>query len=233
MKFSIDSNVILGLANSEDRLHTMSIILMESRQKDDLYLCSAALKESQRTFKAKIDQIIVEVIPRLSPLVTNKKMSQMERQKHLLEAFTELKTNRPKLVNFIDLFYKDVDLFIKDNGVDGIFNFLSEIGLKYSQSLYKKMEAIHPAQINILHANPKHLKNIKENIAGTYFKDANDERIFLELITNLPSVKPVVFYTDDREFIKKIKQCCPDCIKYFGFNNDSFSYNLLKFEDAI
>jgi hypothetical protein len=227
MKFSIDSNVVLGIVNPEDRLHPKSISLMNSRQMDDLYICSAALKECQRVFKMKIDQIIVEIIPRLFPLYENKKMSQMERQKYLLKAFTELKSNKPRLANFIDLFEKKVDNFIKDNGVDGIPNFLSEIGLKCSQSIYKKMETIHPTEISIIHANPRHLKNIRENIAGTYFKDTNDERIFLELITNLPMIEPVVFYTDDREFVKKIDQCCTDCIKYFGYNNGSFSCNLL------
>ncbi len=42
MNFSIDTNIIIGLINSKDRLHEPSMNLMNDKRNDQLFLCNSA-----------------------------------------------------------------------------------------------------------------------------------------------------------------------------------------------
>jgi hypothetical protein len=125
------------------------------------------------------------------------------------------------------LVYDEITIFLKDNGLEMLPSFLSQLSLKYSQQLYRKIENAHPGTINIIQIEHNNLKSIKEKTSGTYFKDSKDERIYFELMTNLPSLVPIVFYTADKEFWKKINQSYSACTKHFGYSESSFSCEII------
>ncbi|WP_370575515.1 hypothetical protein [Methanomethylovorans sp.] len=118
-------------------------------------------------------------------------------------------------------------IFLNDNDVEMLPSFLSELGIRYSKQLYKKIEEFHPGNIRIIAIEHEHLKSIKERTTGTHFKDNNDERIYFELMTNLSDLVPIVFYTSDNEFRKKINRSYSACTAYYGFAESSFSCEIV------
>ncbi|QLC50605.1 hypothetical protein HWN40_10380 [Methanolobus zinderi] len=227
MNFSIDSNIIIGLANPKDRLHKKCLILFKDRRHDELFLCSTALKESENNFKNKINQTIVKLLKEILPIFNNTKMTKFEYQDKLVQAFKKVKSSNPGISNFLDLVYDEVVDFLQENNRDALPTFLAELGERYSQSLFKRLDQHISEEISILGLDHEHLSGIKEKTTSVYFKDTNDEKIYRELMTNLPKLEPVDFYTADREFAKKINQSYMDCLKYFGYEDGSFSCILL------
>lgn len=61
MNFSLDTNMIIGVVNTKDRLHEISINLMRERQNEQLFLCLSALKESTTVLRTKINDVFVEI----------------------------------------------------------------------------------------------------------------------------------------------------------------------------
>ena len=226
MNFSIDSNILVALVNPKDRLNDKSSTLMETRRDNQLILCTSVLKESQTIFRNKINQIIVEIIQFL-PNFQDKKVNQMEYQEQLILAFKKIKTSNPGTSNFLDLVYNEIIVFLENNDSLKLPSFLSQLAIRYAQTLYIKIEKMHPNG-NVIHLNHDNLEIIKKATSETYFKDPNDERIFYELMTNLPDIKPVEFLTGDKEFAKKIDESYPNCIEYFGYGENSFFCTLVK-----
>ncbi len=71
MNFSVDTNIIIGVVNTKDRLHEISINLMEQKKNEQLFLCISALKESTTVLRTKITDVFVEIfqlIPDLSKI---------------------------------------------------------------------------------------------------------------------------------------------------------------------
>jgi hypothetical protein len=226
MNFSIDSNILIAIVNPHDRLHERSIILIKGSS-DHLILCSTVLSESGNLFRNKINQIVVEII-RFLPDLQNKKISQMEYQEQLIISLRKIRSKNPGIANFLDLVYNEILVFLKDNDSYGLPSFLSQLAVKYSQSLYRKLDQINANESRIILLDQANLKPIKTATTGTYFKDPNDERIFYELMTNLPDIVPINFYTGDSEFVKKINQSYHACLEYFELSEGSFSCHLVK-----
>ncbi|WP_292463442.1 hypothetical protein [Methanolobus sp.] len=227
MNFSIDSNILVASVNSKDRLHHKSIMIFKEREDGKFFLSSTVLTESQNLFRNRINQVVVEII-RLLPNFQNKRLNRMEYQEHLITSFRQIKSENPGISNFLDLVYDEVNDFLKDNDSFKLPSFLSELSVKHSQSLYKRIDEIYPNSGSLVVLNHKHLKAVKEVTLDTYFKDMNDERIFHELMTNLPDIAPIHFYTGDSEFVKKINKSYSRCAKLFELEDDSFICVLVK-----
>ncbi len=222
MNFSIDTNVIIGIINHKDRLHEISLNLMKDKQNEKLFICTTALKESQTLFKNRINEIMVEIIQFLPEFFSEKK-SFLESHIFLIEIFKELKNQKPESANFLSLVFDEIFTFIqKERDVEKIPSFLSQLALKYSNGAIPKLESIHSVE-KAINLNLKNLSNVKQLIKDIYFKNANDERIFQELMTNLNEVQPIEFFSDDNEFIKK------STIGYEKISNDlKYSKNLFS-----
>ncbi len=68
MNFSLDTNIIIGVVNTQDRLHKISINLMRDKQNEQLFLCLSALKEATTVLRAKINEIFAEIFQFLPDL---------------------------------------------------------------------------------------------------------------------------------------------------------------------
>lgn len=224
MYFSIDSNIIIGVANTRDRLHEKSIRLMKDKQNDELIICMTALKESQNVFRNKINQIMVEIIQFLPNF--QKKMTLMEAQEQIIIIFRNLESEKPEASNFLKLVYAEILDFLKENNSEKLPSFLSKLALEFSNSLIYKMEQIHDFEVIML--NRKNLEDVKKSTVGVYFKDNNDEKIFQEFMTNLVKKNPLGFFSDDKEFIKNIKKSYLIYLDILGYKNESFSCHLLE-----
>lgn len=224
MYFSIDSNIIIGVANTKDRLHEKSIRLMKDKQNDELIICMTALKESQNVFRNKINQIMVEIIQFLPNF--QKKMTLMEVQEQIIIIFRNLQLEKPEASNFLELVYAEILNFLKENNSEKLPSFLSKLSIEFSSSLIYKIEQIHDFEVIML--NRKNLEDVKKSTVGVYFKDNNDEKIFQEFMTNLVKNNPLGFYSDDKEFINNIKKSYLIYIEILGYRNESFSCHLLE-----
>lgn len=228
MNFSIDTNVIIGIVNDKDRLHGISLNLMRDKQNEKLFICITALKESQTVFRTRINEIMGDIIQFLPKFFQNKKMSLLESQILLIEIFKELKDRKPELNNFLDLVFQEILTHIqKDHDIEKISSFLSELSLRYSNFIAPKLMNIHPIE-DMISLNLKALGNVKQSTKDIYFKNTNDERIFQELMTNLPNVTPIEFLSDDNEFIKKSKIGFEKISNDLKYSNNMFSCKLLQ-----
>ena len=71
------------------------------------------------------------------------------------------------------------------------------------------------------------LTEIKTIIAGIHFRDDYDENIFFELMLNIEKYNPLVFYTDDNEFIQKGKEAYKLLVKESSYQKEWFSIKKL------
>ena len=202
MNFSFDTNIILGIINSKDRLHETSIALMDNKRNEQLFLCHSAIKESHNVLRNKINEVMVDIIRFLPDIYQSSSISTLDSQAFLIDQFKNLKAAKPGLTNFLNLVYHEISIFLKDNEIDDLPDFLSELSLNLSNSIIFKIEETHP-NFEILFLIHDRLNNVKRSLAEIHFKDTNDGRIFQELMTNLEDIKPIEFFLDDRDFAKK------------------------------
>lgn len=202
MNFSFDTNIILGIINSKDRLHETSIALMDNKRNEQLFLCHSAIKESHNVLRNKINEVMVDIIRFLPDIYQSSSISTLDSQAFLIDQFKNLKAAKPGLTNFLNLVYHEISIFLKDNEIDDLPDFLSKLSLNLSNSIIFKIEETHP-DFEILLLNHDRLNNVKRSLAEIHFKDTNDGRIFQELMTNLEDIKPIEFFLDDRDFAKK------------------------------
>ena len=145
---------------------------------------------------------MVDIIRFLPDIYQSSSISTMDSQAFLIDQFKNLKAAKPGLTNFLNLVYHEISIFLKDNEIDDLPDFLSELSLNLSNSIIFKIEETHQ-DFEILFLNHDRLNNVKKSLAEIHFKDTNDGRIFQELMTNLEDIKPIEFFLDDRDFAKK------------------------------
>ena len=227
MNFSIDTNIIIGLINSKDRLHEPSMDLMNDKRNDQLFLCNSALKESHNVLRNKINEIMAEIIRLLPDIYHISKISTFDSQYLLIEQFKKMKIAKPGLANFLDLVFHKTSLFLRENEIDGLPTFLSELSINLSGSIFLKIEELYP-DCEIIFLNLDRLKDVKKSLTEVYFKDTNDDRIFQELMTNLEDIKPIEFILDDRDFAKKSMKGFENIAHDLGFADSDFTAKLLS-----
>lgn len=228
MNFSIDTNIIIGLINSKDRLHEPSMTLMNDKLNEQLLLCDSALKESHNVLRNKINEILAEIIRFLPDIYHISNISTLDSQSLLIEQFKKMKVEKPGLANFLDLVFHETSLFLKDNEIDGLPTFLSELSINLSGSIFLKIEELYP-DFEIIFLNLNSLNVVKKSLTEVYFKDTNDDRIFQELMTNLEEIKPIEFILDDRDFAKKSMKGFENIARDLGFADSDFTAKLLSY----
>lgn len=224
MNFSFDTNIILGIINTKDRLHEKSKALIDNKRNEQLYLCHSAIKESHNVLRNKINEVMVDIIRFLPDIYQSSSISTLDSQAFLIEQFKNLKAAKPGLSNFLNLVYHEISIFLKDNEIDDLPDFLSELSLNLSNSIILKIEETHP-DFEILFLNHDGLNIVKRSLADIHFKDTNDGRIFQELMTNLEDIKPIEFFLDDRDFAKKCNVGFTNIANDMEFNESDFSCN--------
>ncbi len=215
MNFSIDTNIILGIANNGDRIHEMSMALIKDKRNEQLFLCKSAIKESHNVFRNRINEVVVEIFKFFPDIYHKQSLSSLDSQAIIIENFKKMKREKPGISNFLNLVFHEISLFLKDNDMEGLPTFLSELSLNLSRSILLKIDEIHQ-NFEIIKLKSENLSGIKKSLAEIHFKDSYDERIFLELMTNLYEVKPIEFFLDDREFARKLQDRFFKYIQQFG-----------------
>ncbi len=226
MNFSLDSNIILGLVNNKHPLHKTSIYLMESKRNENFLLCYTVLKESQTVLRNRMNETIAEMIRFLPSLQEISKLGSFKLTSLIIDEFKLIIDKNPKLEDFVNLIYEEIEVFLKDNPTERLPDFLSQLPLRYSKSIQIKLYEIHPIFYKII-LNRKNLSAVKKALTEVDFKDTNDERIFQELMTNVRGLTPIEFYSNDSEFIKKCEQGYIKIANHFGLDKLAFSFKLL------
>ncbi|MCZ7392265.1 MAG: hypothetical protein ABOK23_09260 [Candidatus Methanoperedens sp.] len=227
MNFSLDTNIILGIVNNGDRIHKLSVALIKDKRDEQLVLCKSAIKESHNVLRNKINEILVEIFKFFPDIYQNPTLSSMDSQALLIEKFKKIMNKKPGITNFLILVFHEISLFLKDHDREDLPSFLSELSINLSGLILLKIGEIHP-NYEIKTLNSKNLANVKKSLAEIHFKDSYDERIFLELMTNLNEIKPIEFFLDDREFAKNCKKGFTNIANDLRFQKEAFSCKLLK-----
>lgn len=227
MNFSLDTNIILGIVNTRDRLHDISMALMKDKRNEQLILCNSAIKESHNVLRNKINEVMVEIIGFFRDIYQNPNIGSIDSQALIIEQFKKIKAEKPGLANFLDLVFHEISLFLKEQDIEDLPSFLSQLSINFSGSIILKIDDIHP-DFEIIFLNLDNLGKVKKSLADIHFKDTNDERLFQELMTNLDEIKPLEFFLDDMDFANKCWKGFANIANDLGFENDAFSCKLLK-----
>lgn len=227
MNFSLDTNIILGVVNSRDRLHDISIALIKDKRNEQLILCNSAIKESHNVLRNKINEVMVEIIGFFRDIYQNPNIGSIDSQALIIEQFKKIKAEKPGLANFLELVFHEISLFLKEQDIEDLPSFLSQLSINFSGSIILKIDDIHP-DFEIIFLNLDNLSKVKKSLADIHFKDTNDERLFQELMTNLDEIKPLEFFLDDMDFATKCRKGFVNIANDLGFESDAFSCNLLK-----
>jgi len=226
MNFSLDTNIVIGLVNNKDRLHNTSISLMKEKQNDTLFMCEGVLLESQTLLRNKINEIMTQIIQYLPDFLEITKLGSVNLHSLILEIIKKIRDAKPGLENFLDLVHNQILVFLENHPIDKLPSFLSELSMRYTKpSIQKKIEEIH-SSFEIISLNQRALPNIRKSLAGVYFKDTNDERIFLEIISNLNEINPIELFSNDNEFKKKCEMGYENIKNDLKFDNQAFQFIL-------
>jgi len=164
MNFSLDTNIILGIVNTRDRLHEVSIALMRDKRKEPLILCNSAIKESHNVLRNKINEIMVEIIGFFRDIYQDPNIGSIDSQALIIEKFKKIKTIKPGLANFLDLVFHEISLFLKEHDIEGLPSFLSQLSINLSGSIIKKIDEIHPIEFFL--NDREFAKNCKKGFAN-------------------------------------------------------------------
>lgn len=228
MNFSVDTNIIIGVVNPSDRLHEISINLMEQKKTEQLFLCLSALKESTTVLRTKITDVFVKIFQLIPDFSKISKLDVYDLHSFIFHIFKQIKDEKPVLENFLKLVYEEIIIFLKNNSVDKLPALLSQLSIRYSRSsIEKRIGEIHYIS-EIITLKSDNLSGVKKGLVDVHFKDNMDDQIFKELMTNLFGVKPIDFFSDDEEFAKKSKKGYVEIAKIFLFEDGAFSFVLIK-----
>lgn len=227
MNFSLDTNIIIGVVNTKDRLHEISINLMREKQNDRLFLCSSVLKESTTVLRTNISNVFGEIFQLIPDLSKTSELTLIDLHKLLIDIFKQIKDKKPELNNFLNLVYEEIIGFLKNNSIDKLPLLFSQLSIKYSRNaIDKEIKEIH-SFYDIINLESENLSGVKKGLVDVHFKDNMDDQIFKELMTNLFEVKPITFFSNDKEFADKCKKGYAEIAKIFMFEDGAFSFFLV------
>lgn len=227
MNFSLDTNIIIGVVNTKDRLHEISIKLLREKQNEKLFLCLSALKESTTVLRTNISNVFSEIFQLIPNLSDISKLALKDLHLLLINTFKQITDKRPELNNFLNLVYDEIIEFLKNNPIDKLPFLFSHLSIKYSRTaIEEKIGEIHSIS-EIIVLDSDNISGVKKGLIDVRFKNNTDEHIFTELMTNLFKMKPIAFFSNDKEFFKKGTIGYVKIAKIFMFEADAFSFVLL------
>ncbi len=224
---AVDTNILIAVYNEEDRLHQDVLKLIINI--NNLYIGVSVLDEALITFGRKIREILGKIILFYSKLdlkrqeediinEENKLLSQLNAEnprnenfhKFIIKKAREIRRNcstNEELIEKLLRLHKELNDagHILKKIIDRISNINSEINLcPYSFKNSKRY-------------NDK-IREIIDLIKDIKFKDDNDKKIFVELIVCYPTQfeLPLIFVSDDKEFIKKARRAVEKLKSKYG-----------------
>ncbi len=209
MTFSVDTNIVIGVINPKDRLHTRAVSLVNTESgKRPLVPLITVVNETKSTFARKYIKAASLIF---AALRKSKKESlrddeygrkTVESVNHLIEIYPEIK-------GFIKLIYDEqIKESLPQRDLESAFKNVSSKGLEYLSAIEDtlKKEANNNTEY-LVSTDTEYLttqKQIQDMVKGIYYKDENDRLIFLEAVTySQITDKDLDHYTDDNECIKQ------------------------------
>lgn len=227
MNLSLDTNLIIGIVNSKDRLHEISIKLIRERQNEQLFLSISALKESVTVLRDNIGKVFSEIFQLLPDLPKISKLALKDLHLLLINTFKKITDKKPELDNFLKFVYDEIIEFLKNNPIDKLPLLFSQLSIKYSRTtIQEKIEETHSIS-DVVGLESDNLSGVKTGLVDIHFKDNNDEHIFTDLMTNLFKIKPIAFFSNDKEFFEKGTIGYAEIAKIFMFEAGAFSFILV------
>jgi predicted nucleic acid-binding protein len=214
---SVDTNILIAVYNEEDRLHQSALKLMNCV--NNLYIGFAVIDETIITFGRKIREVMARIILFYSKL--NLKSPEDEIINKEDELLSQLNTENPRNINFHKFIIKKAREIRKKSSsnreiIHGLIRLHKELNdaSHILDTIINKILNVnsninfYPYFIRSSDSYNKKLKDVLDTIDDIKFKDDNDKRIFVELVVCYPAEfeLPVVFVSDDKEFIKKARR---------------------------
>lgn len=212
LNIAIDTNIIFGLINEEDRLHRASLKLI--KHVDNLLLFHTVLFETLTTFPKKALDVLREC---MQYVLYSKELDKEALLKRLIQ-------KKPKYENFIKYVVKRIsELWKRYNDPYAVFIELGRIFGEFSDGrtiIEIIARRLNDAGVNlesikicgIDRRDPNELKTCEDVINilkdnDISFRDDYDRDIFVEVVVYANRVSEnFIFVSDDEEFIKKAKR---------------------------
>lgn len=201
--YSLDTNLVIPLINVVD--HNRHIVLgVIKKEKNKCVICSSVIEEVKKVLRDKTALAIKKSLKILFPLKDIKEP--FKRDQFLIKSFQDLMDKDKNLKNFYGLLYNKITDFLKENSIDVLPKFLSELSSEMVKIVSPSIkEHIEFDYISFNYSDTllvKRYGDINKSISSIKFKDDHDAYIFKELaiLANLELI--INFYTHDKEFSK-------------------------------
>ncbi|MEM2109945.1 MAG: hypothetical protein QW327_05620 [Candidatus Odinarchaeota archaeon] len=208
--FTLDTNILIGVANETDELHekSLSLITGEDRKGHKCFLVYTAVREFNLTFRKKLNQAIGEILEELRKIEDVEQGFDLKR--NLVELFNRKINQKTLLTNFYKLLFKKIDEYIIENlDISRLFTYLVELTENLSRIAFDVInDIIGELEIHYIDlTNEDHIEKvskINELSREIIFKDKTDKAILIEvIITVLDLLEKTTLYSSDKEL--KIK----------------------------
>ncbi len=206
LRIAIDTNILIGLINEEDRLHESSIKLVTSV--DILLVSTSVVMETVNTFTKKVLDVFTDVN---QYILSSKQVNHSELVEYLNK-------KRPRYVNFNKYVAKKVtELWEKHRDVFTVFieitRELRELAdfEKIMDFIEQKLDVNATLELyGVDRGNSTDLEMFEEILneleeCNITFKDNFDREIFIETVaySRKTNTRQFIFVTDDKEFFNK------------------------------
>lgn len=214
--YSVDTNLVIGLLNPEDRLNKASMSFIRHKGTGELLLLKAVIDETKSTFLKNYGEALATI-------------QHLSKEGDFKEKIVNLISLEHRLTNFYRLILKQLNenyseiefMKLRSDAVEAINSFASQLETKIGR--FKMNFPISLKQ------NEKQ-KELLSNCNNLAFSDSKDKEIFIELayghlseeLRNLNE-----FYSNDKAFISQsrraAKQCKIEKICFFALKQNSES----------
>jgi len=187
-----DTNLVIALMNSHDRLHTRA---REIAEKENVIILENVGIEVKTTFLRKFNIAMLEVYKALNK--ARKASDELEFHKILVREFGTLIKKRPELKPFYNYIYDEMDkVGMRRENITEIPGMLNERAIELTTAFISTEKTENIERDESLH------KEILSILKSRNFKDFMDFCIFCEAFS-IKTRDDVVLMTDDSEFYKK------------------------------
>ncbi|MCK4327043.1 MAG: hypothetical protein KAW41_01050 [Candidatus Diapherotrites archaeon] len=201
---SIDSNVVIAVANPFDYSHKTSVKTVKNL--DELLVLLNVFTESKATIQRKYNKSLAKSVTEIRKITAER--NSLLFGKLVVQALEKLKKNNPNLEGFIDLVYSEFRTCENQKDISAAMSRLNVFGVALIKSLEDVLRKERP-DIEFYEPteefNKMHLK-VYDLIAGSYFQDRNDKLIYTDCVA-LAQIEndKLTFHTFDEEFHKTAK----------------------------
>lgn len=227
--FSIDTNIVLGIVNPKDRLHSSSLNLLRTHDREKLIIFSSVIKESRETFLRKYTETLGYA---LSVIIEakNKSKDDVSFKIHTVKRFREIERKRPKLTGFLRLVQSYI-LKYPYLSIPESVAYLNDCGISLAKNIENILRKKKPDLI-LYKPSQEFLtqrENLENHMGTIKFRDRNDRDIFKDVVSYVLSEKKVLtFFTGDGRFKREFVEALEHLSEIRGYRSLKERINVQK-----